>query len=139
MFKRAVVPVDLSERSLPAVDTALQLAKLTGAEVILLHVIETIDHIQFDEMKQFYERLAKSARNGLQEFADRFAAENLPVSYELVYGHRTQGIIDFAIQRQADLIILASHRIDPDRPGHDWNSISYAAAILSPCPVLLVK
>jgi hypothetical protein len=38
-----------------------------------------------------------------------------------------------------DLIIMASHRIDPDRPGHDWSSISYTVAILSPCPVLLVK
>jgi nucleotide-binding universal stress UspA family protein len=26
-----------------------------------------------------------------------------------------------------------------DRPGHDRSSISYAVAILSPCPVLLVK
>ena len=27
---------------------------------------------------------------------------------------------------------MASHRIDPNRPGHDWSSISYAVAILSP-------
>src|SRR5262249_9497363 len=29
---------------------------------------------------------------------------------------------------------MASHRIDPERPGHDWSSISYAVAILSPVP-----
>jgi nucleotide-binding universal stress UspA family protein len=57
----------------------------------------------------------------------------------VIYGHRTNGIIDFAVQRMADLLVMASHRIDADRPGHDWNSISYGVAILSPCPVLLVK
>jgi nucleotide-binding universal stress UspA family protein len=139
MFKRILVPVDFSEKSLPAVDAAFTLAQQMGAEVILMHVIETIEHIQIEEMKPFYERLAVSARKGLQEFSDRFEAQDLPVERALIYGHRTGSIIDFAIQKQTDLIIMASHRIDPDRPGHNWSSISYAVAILSPCPVLLVK
>jgi len=139
MFKRIVVPVDLTERSLAAVDAAFNLAQKMESEVILLHVIETIEHIQIDEMKPFYERLATSAQAGLLEFSERFEAEDFPVERALLYGHRTGSIIDFAIERQADLIIMASHRIDPDRPGHDWSSISYAVAILSPCPVLLVK
>jgi len=37
------------------------------------------------------------------------------------------------------LIVMASHRIDREQPAHDWSSISYAVAILSPVPVLLVK
>ena len=139
MFKRILVPVDLTERSLPAVDAAFNLAKQMEAEVILLHVIETIEHVQIDEMKPFYARLETSARKGLQEFSERFEAEDLSVDRAVIYGHRTGDIIDFAIQREADLIIMASHRVDPDRPGHGWSSISYAVAILSPCPVLLVK
>jgi len=139
MFKRILVPVDLTERSLLAVDAAFNLAQQMGAEVILLHVIETIEHVQIDEIRPFYQRLETSARKGLQEFSERFEAEDLPVDRAVIYGHRTGDIIDFAIQREADLIIMASHRIDPDRPGHDWSSISYAVAILSPCPVLLVK
>jgi len=47
--------------------------------------------------------------------------------------------VDAAIDSKADLIIMASHRIDPDRPGHDWSTISYGVAILAPCDVLLVK
>jgi hypothetical protein len=34
---------------------------------------------------------------------------------------------------------MASHRVDPEWPGRDWSSISYAVAILSPTPVLLAK
>lgn len=139
MFKRLLVPVDLSDKSMPAVDAAFNLARQMGADVILLHVIEVIEHVQLDELKPFYDRLANSAGKGLQELSERFDAEDLQVEQAVIYGHRTKDIIDFAIQRQADLIIMASHRIDPDRPGHDWSSISYGVAILSPCPVLLVK
>ncbi len=139
MFQRILVPTDLSEKSMAGIDRAYDLAAQSRAEVILLHVIETADYIAFDEMKEFYERLEKSAKGGLQEVAERFKAVDLNISEAVVYGHRTKAIVDFAVDNRADLIVLASHRIDPDRPGHDWSSISYAVAILAPCPVLLVK
>src|SRR5262245_17812776 len=139
MFHRILVPVDLTQKSLSAVDAAYELAGQSNAEVTLLHIIETIEYIQLDELKSFYDRLENSARKGLKEFAERFVENNLRVEQSIVYGHRTQAIIDFAIQNRFDLIIMASHRIDPERPGHDSSSISYSVAILSPCPVLLVK
>jgi len=139
MFQRILVPIDLTEKSLAAVDLAYEFATQSRAEVTLLHVIETIEHVQFDELKPFYARLELSARQGLQECSEKFVSENLPIDQTVAYGHRTQKIVDYAIENRVDLIIIASHRIDPDRPGHDWSSISYTVAILSPCPVLLVK
>jgi nucleotide-binding universal stress UspA family protein len=139
MYQRILVPVDLSEKSLSAVDVAYDFASQSGAQVILLHVIETVEHVAFDELKPFYQRLEASARNGLQECAEKFVQNKLSIDQAVVYGHRTKEIIDYAIANRSDLIIVASHRIDPDRPGHDWSSISYSVAILSPCPVLLVK
>jgi nucleotide-binding universal stress UspA family protein len=139
MFQRILVPVDLTEKSVKAVDMAYELAVGAGAEVVLLHVIETIERVEFEELKPFYQRLESSARNGLQEFSERFALDKVRINQAIVYGQRTKEIIDFAIQNRIDLVVMASHRIDPDRPGHDWSSISYAVAILSPCPVLLLK
>jgi nucleotide-binding universal stress UspA family protein len=139
MFQRILVPVDLTEKSLAAVDMAYDFATKSGAEVILLHVIETVEHVEFDELKSFYDRLETSARNGLKEFSEKFVSSNVAVDQAIVYGRRTREIVEFAIGNRADLIIMASHRIDPDRPGHDWSSISYTVAILAPCPVLLLK
>jgi nucleotide-binding universal stress UspA family protein len=141
MFERILVPVDLTEKSLKAVDLAYEFATRLKTEVVLLHVIETIEHVQleFEELKPFYDRLEASARQGLQEFSERFVSKNLRVDWAVIYGQRTRQIVDYAIEHRVDLIIMASHRIDPDRPGHDWSSISYAVAILSPCPVLLAK
>jgi nucleotide-binding universal stress UspA family protein len=139
MFHRILVPVDITQKSLAAVDVAFDLAIQSKAEVVLLHVIETIEHVQFDELKPFYERLEASARQGLRKFSDRFILNNLRVEQALLYGHRTHEIVDYAADNRIDLIVMASHRLDPDRLGHDWSSISYSVAILSPCPVLLVK
>jgi nucleotide-binding universal stress UspA family protein len=124
---------------LPAVDLAYDFAVQSGAEIILLHVIETVEHVEFQELKPFYDRLEDSARKHLKELSERFVSKELSVDQELIYGHRTKQILDVAMQRSVDLIIMASHRIDPERPGHNWSSISYSVAILSSCPVLLVK
>jgi nucleotide-binding universal stress UspA family protein len=139
MFQRILLPLDLSQKSRHAVDWAYELAHQSRAQVTLLHVIETIEHVTFEEMKPFYERLENSARQGLQECSERFKMDSLQVDEAVIYGHRTKEIVNFAVENRLDLIIMASHRIDPDRPGHDWSSISYAVAILAPCPVLLVK
>jgi len=139
MFKRILVPVDLTHKSQRAVDLAYEFAAQSGAEIMLLHVIETIEHVAFDELKPFYERLEKSAQKGLREFSERFMANKLKIDQALVYGHRTEEIVRYAIENGVDLIVMASHRIDPDRPGRDSSTISYAVAVMSPCPVLLVK
>jgi nucleotide-binding universal stress UspA family protein len=139
MFRRILVPVDLTEKSRRAVDVAFDLAAQSMADVTLLHVIETIDHIPFEEMKDWYARLDRSARIGLSALSERFENEGLNVATVVNYGHRTQGIVDLAVANEMDLIVLASHRIDPDRTGYDWSTISYGVAILAPCPVLLIK
>jgi nucleotide-binding universal stress UspA family protein len=139
MFQRILVPVDLTEKSLAGVDHAFELARQNRAEVTLLHVIETVEHIAFDEMKEFYARLERSAREGMKEYSEKFTDEGVKIDQVVVYGHRSKEIVDFAVENRIDLIVIASHRIDPDRPGHDYSTISYAVAILAPCPVLLVK
>jgi len=139
MFQQILVPVDLTEKSRTAVELACEFATGSKASVTLLHVIETIEHVTFDEMKGLYMRLETSAKNGLKELSERFEDQGIPVNSVVTYGHRTQGVVEYAITNRADLIIMASHRVDPDRPGHDWSTISYGVAILAPCAVLLVK
>src|SRR5437762_575953 len=111
MFHRILVPTDLTGKSMAAVDLAYEFATQSRAEVILLHVIETIEHVQFEELKPFYERLENSAQRGLEEFSERFVANKLKVDQVVIYGHRTKEIVDFAVQNRMDLIIMASHRI----------------------------
>src|SRR5436190_18878718 len=106
MFQRILVPVDLTKKSLAAVDRAYEFAVQTGAEVILMHVIEKIEHVPFEELRPFYQRLEDSAAKGMREFAERFVSNNLKIDRILIYGHRTQEIVNYAIENRVDLIIM---------------------------------
>jgi universal stress protein A len=56
-----------------------------------------------------------------------------------VFGRRPDQIVSFASANGVDLIVLASHRVNPSMENRDWGSISYKVSILAQCPVLLVK
>jgi nucleotide-binding universal stress UspA family protein len=139
MFKRILVPVDLSEKSSEAVDVASRLAAANQGEVVLLHVIETIEHLEFDDLRVFYKKLEDRATAGLERLTSRVSHEGVPAHAETVYGKRARSIIEFAANRRVDLIVLNSHRVEPDQTGYRFATISYEVAVLAPCPVLLLK
>lgn len=138
MFKRILLPVDLGEESSRAVGIAKEYAQ-GGSNVTLLHVIETVDNIPFEEMKDFYSRIEKSAKAKMEKLAAALGQEVGPVKEAIVYGHRVQAIVDYAGEHHSDLIVMASRRFDPSSPARGWATISHRVAILSSCPVLLVK
>jgi nucleotide-binding universal stress UspA family protein len=139
MFEHILIPVDFSERNRHAVDIARNLAKHSAARITLIHVIETIEYISVAEMRDFYNRLEISARQGMDELSESLSGQSIPVEQVIVLGRRHDEIIRYAIENHVDLILMASHRVDPDRPAGNFGSISYRVAVLSPCAVLLLK
>jgi nucleotide-binding universal stress UspA family protein len=139
MFTHILVPTDFTEKSLKAMDVAVKMALSEGCKLSLLHVIETIDNAEYEEFKGFYGKLKKRAEERMDETAGRYGREKLPVHTEIILGNRAREIIGFAQENDVDLIVLSSHKIDTDRPAEGWGTISYKVAILSHCPVLMIK
>ena len=143
MFRNILVPVDFTLKNEAAINTALDLTRgAVGAEpakVTLLHVIETIEHVEFEEMKDFYRSLETRAAAKLYGMEERFKAAGVPVYHEIVYGKRAEAIVHHAEERKMDLIVLSSHQVDRDHPALGLGTISYRIAIVARCPVLLVK
>lgn len=141
MFRNILVPVDFTLKNEAALNTALDLARGPGglAKVTLLHVIETIEHVEFDEMKDFYRGLETRAAAKLFGMEERFKSAAIPVYHEILYGKRAEAIVHHAEEREADLIVLSSHKVDRDHPALSVGTISYRIAIVARCPVLLVK
>lgn len=142
MFRKVLVPVDFTEKN----ETALQIAAdLVGkgaggpAEVTLLHVIETINHVEFEELADFYRGLEERAGAKLAEMEKRFAGTDVAVRSHVLYGKRAEEIVRFGEGQGCGLIVLSSHPVEPDRPALGVGTISYRIAILARCPVLLVK
>lgn len=138
MFETVLVPVDLTPKNRRAVELARDLATRVGSEVLLLHVIETLD-LPFEELEDFYERLQDKAMLEMDPLVEILAAADVPVSSHIVFGRRAERVLVFARENSVDLMVLDSHRVRPGQPGKGTGTLSYQMAILAECPVLLVK
>jgi len=139
MFRRILVPVDLTDKNILALDIAIQLALQNQASVTLLHVIETLADLTFQELEDFYKRLEKKARNKMDQMAERAIEKGVVVHPKIIYGQRAEEIVKYTLEQQIDLIIMTSHKVDLKNPTRGWGTLSYQVGILAQCPVLLVK
>lgn len=143
MFRKILIPVDFTEKNEAALQAALQIAagRAPGeeAEIYLLHVIEMIEHVEFDEMKSFYRELELRSVAKLTQLEERCKESGVRVYHDVQYGKRAEGIVHYAEERGMDVIVLSSHKVDRDHPALGWGTISYRVAIVARCPVMLVK
>jgi nucleotide-binding universal stress UspA family protein len=116
MFKKILCPTDLSERSLAAVAKGVELARLCGAEIVLLNV-----RPEFMKRKEMV-MLRVSASEFLKDEADMAVAARKIMEAELVKAggedipHETlvregdphKEILEVAEQLYCDLIILTT-------------------------------
>ncbi len=140
-FRRILVPTDLGDRTRKALDLALQLAGDARARVTVLHVIETIPGLGFGELRPFYRKLEAKAAARMAAMVRGMgdAAIGVEIIETVTFGPRAESIVSFAAGHNVDLIVLASHRVNPSMVGRDWGTISYKVGILAQCPILLVK
>jgi len=139
MFKRILVPLDLSARNRRTIDTARELARLHRARVTLLHVVQQIPDVAASELSGFYRRLERVSAERLRRIAALFTARGLPVGVVVCIGEPAREIVKSAATRKVDLIVMGSHKVAPGPPSAGWGTTSYKVGIFCRCPVLLVK
>ena len=141
MFRRILVPVELSDKDSRAVETARSLARANDegdTEVALLHVIETLD-LPFEELEDFYGKLESRATAVLNELSATLAQDGIDVVQRIAFGSRVPEILAHAEETGAELIILVTRPVDPSNPGAAWSGIAYQVSILASPSVLLLK
>lgn len=139
MFRRILIPTDLTDRTIRAIDAARGVQTTNDSQLMLLHVIETIAGVDFKELSSFYGTLEKQAWNRLHEIVTRASVPHIQVDAHVVFGRRVEETLTFARVHHVDLIVLASHPIDPAEPASSIGTMSYKLGILAPCTVMLVK
>jgi nucleotide-binding universal stress UspA family protein len=143
MFRKILIPVDFTKKNEAAILAAQQIAagRATGeeGELNFLHVIEMIEHVEFDEMKTFYRELENRSVARLTQLEERCQGAGVSIHHDVQYGKRAEVIVQYAEERGMDLIVLSSHKVDREHPALGWGTISYRVAIMARCPVMLVK
>jgi nucleotide-binding universal stress UspA family protein len=139
MFKNILLPVDLTTKNEASIRKASELAAPGATMITLLHVVETIRGVPFEELEDFYLDLQRKADLKLGELAKSLQGEAIEVRSVVRNGTRGGTIIEYADEEGSDLIILTSHKVGPDHPGGGLGTISHQVALLAGCPVLLLR
>lgn len=139
MFQRILVPTDFSKKSQHALDIAVEIALLGKGTIQVLHVIETIPHVTFEDFKGFYTKLEAHAEQEMEKLLSSYRKRAIKIEPQIIYGNRVQEILMFTEDHKIDLIVMNSHKVDMTNPAQGWGTISYKVGALSHCPILLVK
>lgn len=144
-LSRIVCPTDFSATSSRAVDYAATMADSFGAELVLLHVIPTMDYPlrsfgMSSSLHHIQEELEKRAMQSLENRAKKLK-ESLPdikVRLVLQSGEAHEATMECAKEEDADMIVMGTH-------GHTGithallGSTAEKVVRLSNCPVLTVR
>lgn len=116
-IKKILIPIDFSKTSLKALDHAAYLAKISDAEITLLHVPESLSVTTgtgvFDppDFHEDYEKnIADQSNKRLDELAAGLKKKgNLKVNTLTVIGSPKKEILNVSKKIKADLIVMGTH------------------------------
>ena len=144
-IRSILLPTDFSECARRAVPYAADLARLAGARVVCLHVVEpVVPAVGWTPLAEplpvgdISEQLEDSAAKDLPRFAGCEEFEGLEVEDLIVRGDAAGEIVRVARERRADLIVISSH----GRTGLGrilFGSTAESVVRHAHCPVLVVK
>jgi len=115
MYKRILFPTDGSEITQKALDSAIALAKLSGAEMYVLSVKEPFPYSAISEMQpvppqEFYDAQERIAAGRVQAAAESARAAGITCHAHTVEAiHPWEAILDHAKTQGCDVIVMASH------------------------------
>ena len=146
-LQRIMVPLDGSAIAEQALPLAIRLARSARAELILLQVVAPpVEYVPglspfsrpLPESIQFPDVLREQAQQQLSAAIDRFGTSEVAMRPVVMLGYPAEEIVDAAMARQADLIVMATHGYSGLKR---WALGSVADKLLhaSTIPLLLVR
>lgn len=140
-MKRILAPTDFSQAAQNAVEYAVQLALLTEAELTLFHVFHVPPlSIQIPNVEISIQQIRQESLDALENIKQNLQTqygEKLQISCDNRFGFAGEGINDFAIENDMDLIVMGmqgANFLNEMLVGSITTSLMKDA----PCPVLVI-
>jgi nucleotide-binding universal stress UspA family protein len=109
MYRRILVAVENSGADRTIIDHVSQLAKVTGAELLLVHVADGWAARNFDQLKLRESEEMKADRNYLEQLRADLAGRGLTVETRLAMGDPATELIRVSQEVGVDLIAMSTH------------------------------
>ena len=110
-YRNIVIATDGSENTQKAVSYGIEIAKLSGATIHALYVVDTssFSSIPMDAgWEEMYEILRKEGEKAVFDVKERGEADGVEVRGVLWEGHPSTEIINFAENNDIDLIVMGT-------------------------------
>ena len=130
VLRRIVCAVDLSERSVPSLKQALQLARLHRSELLVVHVAE-----QWDARTESARRKVTDAFLTLRRHVVRETL-TAPVRWIVAHGNPAIELARFIRRTNADLAVVGA--VLPSSSAGVVGSVAHAIVRSTACPVLVL-
>jgi nucleotide-binding universal stress UspA family protein len=140
---KLLVPIDHSDLSRRALETAASMARCFEARLLLLTVIE--DRFPYPDLhaleqphEDYYRVIKKRAHEDLSRLAEQYPDLKERTELYITRGRAYDKIVEVAAAEKADLIVMGTHGV-----GGFTNALlgSVSEKVIShaPCPVLVVR
>ena len=141
MFSKLLVPVDGSENSLRALETAIFLSKKTDAQITALHIMEKAPTVYIHPQKELEELLRSYRRESEQilEKCQEIGNNNgVKLNAAISEGNVASKIIQYAEKGLFDMIVMG-HRGSGKFREMVLGSVSEKVLHQTKCSVLIVR
>ena len=109
MYQRILVAVENSEADGTILAHVARLAKLTGAELLLVHVADGWAARHFDDLKLRESEEMKADREYLEQLKRDLTSQGFIVETRLARGDPASELIKAATDQNVDLIAMSTH------------------------------
>lgn len=142
--KLILSPIDFSDPSNEALDTAATLAKEFHAELLLVHVVPMLPKLPSEvsilSEGEFEQQLQRDAEKQLKGMVDNFARKDVRARFSIGFpaNDAAMEILRIADHEHADLIVIATHGMT------GWKRLVFGSVTekvvrLADCPVLVLR
>lgn len=138
LFENLLVPIDGSKASLKALNSAIEIAQMSGAQITILHVIPTIEESTKSRIEKFEKQIEKQGQDVLDDATAIAKKQKVKFKTNLMRDSPGHAIVRLAKKGKFDHVVMSTTgtgSAQDDMLGSVSNYVVHKAEI----PVYLIR
>lgn len=140
MYGRILIPTDGSESSFKAAEHSINLARIFGSKLIVLHVVDSkaLAGFKAEEREKALQHLRTLGSEAVKKVVKKARTENVEVEEVIRDGVPTETILDLADEAKVNLIVMGTRGLTGIQRILLGSTVERVIRWAS-CPVLVVR